>query len=96
MVSIAGGWRHSVAVDTAGLLYAWGWNKVRSPSSRSRLPTKTHDCHDSQIGCTHSCLPGSQWGPWFSRSGLMVANVASATLYSGKYEGIAPTCLDRL
>ena len=29
LVSIAGGWRHSVAVDTAGLLYAWGWNKVR-------------------------------------------------------------------
>jgi hypothetical protein len=37
LVSIAGGWRHSVAVDTAGLLYAWGWNKVRARPRITRL-----------------------------------------------------------
>ena len=25
---ISGGWRHTVAADDAGNLYAWGWNKV--------------------------------------------------------------------
>lgn len=25
---VAGGWRHTVAADSEGRLYAWGWNKV--------------------------------------------------------------------
>ena len=25
----AGGWRHSLAVDSEGCLYSWGWNMVR-------------------------------------------------------------------
>eukprot|EP00270_Netrium_digitus_P001315 TRINITY_DN1141_c0_g1_i3.p1 TRINITY_DN1141_c0_g1~~TRINITY_DN1141_c0_g1_i3.p1 ORF type:complete len:450 (+),score=87.14 TRINITY_DN1141_c0_g1_i3:152-1501(+) len=27
IAQIAGGWRHSVALDSEGKLYAWGWNK---------------------------------------------------------------------
>uniref|UniRef100_A0A7S0RRV6 RCC1-like domain-containing protein n=1 Tax=Chlamydomonas leiostraca TaxID=1034604 RepID=A0A7S0RRV6_9CHLO len=27
VVSVAGGWRHTVAVDSEGVLYGWGWNK---------------------------------------------------------------------
>ena len=27
--AVAGGWRHTMASDAQGLLYAWGWNKVR-------------------------------------------------------------------
>lgn len=26
---IAGGWRHTLAADDEGRLWAWGWNKVR-------------------------------------------------------------------
>jgi len=25
---ISGGWRHTIAADRNGKLYAWGWNKV--------------------------------------------------------------------
>ncbi len=28
IVTIAGGWRHSMAADSEGRVYAWGWNKV--------------------------------------------------------------------
>lgn len=28
VVGVAGGWRHTMAVDSEGTLYAWGWNKV--------------------------------------------------------------------
>lgn len=28
VVVIAGGWRHSMAADSEGRVYAWGWNKV--------------------------------------------------------------------
>ena len=28
---VSGGWRHTIAADKAGKLYAWGWNKVRPP-----------------------------------------------------------------
>ncbi len=24
---VAGGWRHTIAADSTGSLYAWGWNK---------------------------------------------------------------------
>lgn len=27
---ICGGWRHTLAADESGKLYAWGWNKVHS------------------------------------------------------------------
>ncbi|GLI62584.1 hypothetical protein VaNZ11_005258 [Volvox africanus] len=27
IVTVAGGWRHTVAADSCGNLYAWGWNK---------------------------------------------------------------------
>ncbi len=26
---VAGGWRHTAAADSDGVLYTWGWNKVR-------------------------------------------------------------------
>ena len=26
---IAGGWRHTLATDDQGCLWAWGWNKVQ-------------------------------------------------------------------
>jgi alpha-tubulin suppressor-like RCC1 family protein len=26
---VAGGWRHTMAVDDQGRCYAWGWGKVR-------------------------------------------------------------------
>ena len=29
---VSGGWRHTIAADKTGKLYAWGWNKVRRPS----------------------------------------------------------------
>ena len=74
VVSIAGGWRHSVAVDTAGSLYAWGWNKVR-PDIRctlTRLARSSgtrrglHDRHDSRPvrGMPVSTDQQTPLGPW--------------------------------
>ena len=28
VTQVSGGWRHSMAVDSEGGLWAWGWNKV--------------------------------------------------------------------
>jgi len=28
VIAVAGGWRHTMATDDKGVLYAWGWNKV--------------------------------------------------------------------
>jgi hypothetical protein len=41
--TVAGGWRHTMAADSEGVLYGWGWNKVREtrqpePSARPPLP----------------------------------------------------------
>lgn len=33
VVVMAGGWRHTMAVDDAGRLFSWGWNKVRRDSN---------------------------------------------------------------
>jgi alpha-tubulin suppressor-like RCC1 family protein len=33
---IAGGWRHTVALDEDGQMYGWGWNKVISNQSRTQ------------------------------------------------------------
>ena len=35
---ISGGWRHTIAADKSGKLYAWGWNKVGILSSNA-VPT---------------------------------------------------------
>lgn len=32
---ISGGWRHTIAADKDGQLYAWGWNKVQTRTSIS-------------------------------------------------------------
>lgn len=34
---VAGGWRHTVALDEDGQLYGWGWNKVTSVVFKSLL-----------------------------------------------------------
>jgi alpha-tubulin suppressor-like RCC1 family protein len=33
MTMIAGGWRHTIAGDSEGKLYGWGWNKVCKSTS---------------------------------------------------------------
>jgi alpha-tubulin suppressor-like RCC1 family protein len=34
---IAGGWRHTVALDEDGQMYGWGWNKVISNQSHAQM-----------------------------------------------------------
>lgn len=34
---VAGGWRHTVALDADGQLYGWGWNKVTNLCRNSTL-----------------------------------------------------------
>ena len=34
---MGGGWRHAVAADDQGRMYAWGWNKVSSASQAAEM-----------------------------------------------------------
>lgn len=44
VVAVAGGWRHTAAVDDRGRLFCWGWNKVRRPEVFFTVVLKQRPC----------------------------------------------------
>lgn len=38
VVQIAGGWRHTMALDSEGGVWAWGWNKFGQLGESGRQP----------------------------------------------------------
>lgn len=42
IVTVSGGWRHTLAADSQGVVYGWGWNKVRAGGRSSRWGTNDY------------------------------------------------------